>query len=363
MKAGPSNNNTSRTTNWNVACPKMCLIIVFVISASWGVFGCWLSSYSRLGGSVAKANAAKLSMIKLTHNICTAVNTDCLMTAADMSVIHTAITLTVNWNCRNLRIDRYTLRPHTTARTIELKLSSSRIISEAFFDTCVPVIPMAMPMSPRIRAGASFEPSPVTPTIWPSLFIPSTRIYLCYGLLLAITDRLFTIASNVSSSYLVYRTIFLLWWLFFSINLWFTSLSASRNLSPIYFYLRLSCLSNPIFYNFFINSLAYITLPYYILSSMIPTCYAILVAVILLSPVTISTLIPAFLQSSMAYLDYSLVRSSMPKMPSNINPCFSTYYSTYLFLFSFILFNSVKSSITWYATEIVRRPRLAIDYN
>lgn len=53
----------------------------------------------------------------------------------------TATMLTVSWNCRNLEILSYTLRPHITAFTMLLKLSSVRMISEASFATSVPAIP------------------------------------------------------------------------------------------------------------------------------------------------------------------------------------------------------------------------------
>ena len=49
------------------------------------------------------------------------------------------------------------------------KLSSVRIITAASFDTSVPVMPIATPMSAFLRAGASFTPSPVMATMfdWP----------------------------------------------------------------------------------------------------------------------------------------------------------------------------------------------------
>lgn len=53
----------------------------------------------------------------------------------------TATTLTVSWNCKNFAILSYTLRPHITAFTILLKLSSVNIISDASFATSVPAIP------------------------------------------------------------------------------------------------------------------------------------------------------------------------------------------------------------------------------
>lgn len=57
----------------------------------------------------------------------------------------TATTLTVNWNCKNFAMLSYTLRPHITAFTILLKLSSVNIISEASFATSVPAIPYENP--------------------------------------------------------------------------------------------------------------------------------------------------------------------------------------------------------------------------
>eukprot|EP00967_Tisochrysis_lutea_P014985 scaffold16864_cov27-Tisochrysis_lutea.AAC.5 len=51
-------------------------------------------------------------------------------------------------------------RPSSTAATIVAKLSSARTISAAVFATAVPD-PMAIPMLARLRAGASFTPSPL----------------------------------------------------------------------------------------------------------------------------------------------------------------------------------------------------------
>lgn len=197
---GPRKSKRRRTISWKIAWPMMCLSMVLVMSLSSGELGDWLRSYYLFGGYVAKASAAKLSIIRFTQSICTEASTDCLIIAADTRTMQTAIMFTVSWNCRNLRIDVYTFRPQTTAFTIELKLSSRIMMSEAFFDTWVPVIPIASPMSALIKAGASFAPSPVTPTIWPSLLIPSTNTYLCYGLLLAITTKSPTTSSNAFRS-------------------------------------------------------------------------------------------------------------------------------------------------------------------
>jgi len=54
--------------NWNIACPIMCLNIVFEIMYSSLEWGGLSSSYS-VGGSVAKASEANVSMMRLTHNI------------------------------------------------------------------------------------------------------------------------------------------------------------------------------------------------------------------------------------------------------------------------------------------------------
>jgi len=50
------------------------------------------------------------------------------------------------------------------AVTIELKLSSSKMIPEAYFATYVPAIPIAKPISAFFKAGASFVQSPVIAT-------------------------------------------------------------------------------------------------------------------------------------------------------------------------------------------------------
>jgi len=71
------------------------------------------------------------------------------------------------------------VRPSSTARTIELKLSSVRTIVAASFETSVPLMPIAIPMSARLRAGASLTPSPVTATISPSSLSIFTSLSLC----------------------------------------------------------------------------------------------------------------------------------------------------------------------------------------
>ena len=62
-----------------------------------------------------------------------------------------------------------------------VKLSSNSTIAAASFDTSVPVIPIATPMSARLSAGASFTPSPVIATTWPRVCSASTMFSLCSG--------------------------------------------------------------------------------------------------------------------------------------------------------------------------------------
>lgn len=83
-----------------------------------------------------------------------------------------------------------------TALTIELKLSSSKIIAADYRATYVPAIPIAKPTSAFLRAGASFVPSPVTATTYPLYLSPVTKAYLSYGRDRAKTKSLSLILSN-----------------------------------------------------------------------------------------------------------------------------------------------------------------------
>jgi hypothetical protein len=59
------------------------------------------------------------------------------------------------------------MRPSSTAATIEAKESSVRTMVAASRATSVPEAPIATPMSARLKAGASFTPSPVMATVGP----------------------------------------------------------------------------------------------------------------------------------------------------------------------------------------------------
>ena len=70
-----------------------------------------------------------------------------------------------------------TLRPSSTAASIEAKLSSNKTISAASRATSEDEgEPMAMPMCAALSAGESLTPSPVTATISPSLRRFSTNL-------------------------------------------------------------------------------------------------------------------------------------------------------------------------------------------
>ena len=60
------------------------------------------------------------------------------------------------------------------------KLSSDKIIRPAFLATSVP-LPIAIPMSAALMAGASLTPSPVIATTSPFFFSVSARSTLCSG--------------------------------------------------------------------------------------------------------------------------------------------------------------------------------------
>mmetsp|Transcript_10395 Transcript_10395/g.33012 ORF Transcript_10395/g.33012 Transcript_10395/m.33012 type:complete len:237 (-) Transcript_10395:1933-2643(-) len=134
-----------------------------------------------VGGSVASASAPSVSMMRLTHSIMTAFSGGSKPDTAPTKAMAMATTLTLSWNCRNLRMLSYTERPHLTACTMEENLSSRMTMSDASLATSVPVMPMATPMSASLSAGASFTPSPVMATTSPSSLSSRTSFCLWMG--------------------------------------------------------------------------------------------------------------------------------------------------------------------------------------
>jgi len=118
------------------------------------------------------------------------------------------------------------MRPLSTVDTMLAKLSSVRIISLASFATSVPVIPMAIPMSAFLRAGASFTPSPVMATMWP-LVLRALRILTLWRGLTRAKIRTFSTRRRSSSSVMCSSS-------------WPVSTSSPRRKSPICFPMALA---------------------------------------------------------------------------------------------------------------------------
>lgn len=62
-------------------------------------------------------------------------NGDYLKTAPPTKAITKATKFTVNWNCKNFLIESKMFLPHFIAVTIELKLSSNKIMPAAYLAT------------------------------------------------------------------------------------------------------------------------------------------------------------------------------------------------------------------------------------
>lgn len=186
----PLNNIVPRIIIWRMLWEIIFFHISAVIKLSNLEYG-FLSNSSSDGGSVARANEANVSMIKLIQSIWIGFKGDSFKTAAPVKANTKATTLTVNWNCKNFLIESNIFRPHFIAVTIDLKLSSRRMIPAAYLATYVPAIPIANPMSAFLRAGASLVPSPVIATTWSNCLSPVAIMYLSVGEERAKTFRLF----------------------------------------------------------------------------------------------------------------------------------------------------------------------------
>jgi hypothetical protein len=140
----------------------------------------FLSSSASVAGSIASASAAKVSMMMLIHRRCTVVRTDSSSSKAATvtKVMITVVMFVDSWNCKNLHMASFMQHPHIIALTIEQKLSSIRMISEASFATSVPAIPIEKPTLEVFSAGPSLVLSPVTPTTSQRDLRVSTRISL-----------------------------------------------------------------------------------------------------------------------------------------------------------------------------------------
>mmetsp|Transcript_1332 Transcript_1332/g.3649 ORF Transcript_1332/g.3649 Transcript_1332/m.3649 type:complete len:268 (-) Transcript_1332:1697-2500(-) len=219
----------------------------------------------------------------------------------------TATTLTTSWNCKNLRMLWYTLRPHNTALAIDLILSSRITISHDSLAVSVPSRPSANPTSASFSAGASFVPSPVTATTSPSRLCCLTSISLSVGVERASTRM--SSATRALSSLLIFRNTGP------SITAFGPSTAGSR----------------------------------------IPTSSAMNLAVRTLSPVTIRTVTPAPRSSSTASLDSGRIGSLIPTMPSSVRWCSGASSQKSLST------SGPARSMSRYARSSVRSPRFAMD--
>ena len=253
---------------------------------------------SLFGGNDAKAPAAKVSMIRLTHNIWVTVSGNSWPNIEPKNTITRATTLMVSWNKRNRWIFWYKERPHMTAVAILLNESSSKVISLASFATEVPV-PIESPTLAWFRAGASLVPSPVTATICPSFWSSSTNRCLSVGRARHMTFSFFTRSKASSSG------------------------SASKSVPVMMF----SSVSS---------------------GFQMPIWRAISRAVAVVSPVTILTWMPAFKHSATAAGTSSRTGSEIATNPRKMSPV-SANSEIGWSLFSFmILYANPRVRIAWF---------------
>ena len=195
-----------------------------------------------IGFSAPSARAGSMSVPRSTASICIIVSGSGIFRRINARYGTASGILDAKIYVMNFLIFSYTVLPSSTALTIVAKLSSSRTISDASFATSVPEIPIAIPISAFLSAGASLTPSPVTATTSPSSCNTDTTLILCLGV----------IRANITS---------------FSESFSLNSLSLIR-----------------------MNSLPSITTGFPLTS---PISFAIATAVLLASPVIIITFIPA----------------------------------------------------------------------
>ncbi|KAG5460648.1 MAG: hypothetical protein BJ554DRAFT_7277 [Olpidium bornovanus] len=93
-----------------------------------------------------------------------------------------------------------TLPSSIAFNTIE-KSSLTKIMSAASLATSVPLLPMEMPMSASLSAGASLTPSPVIATTSPAAWNARTIIILCLGVVRAntVTDLIASCSCHSES--------------------------------------------------------------------------------------------------------------------------------------------------------------------
>mmetsp|Transcript_24308 Transcript_24308/g.69834 ORF Transcript_24308/g.69834 Transcript_24308/m.69834 type:complete len:295 (+) Transcript_24308:866-1750(+) len=166
-------------------------------------------------------------------------------------------------------------RPSSTAATMVAKLSSARIMSAASLATSVPAMPIATPMDACCSAGASLTPSPVIAGTSPAVRRILTSSCLSRG---SVREKTIEWRCSVSSS----RRF---------------SAESAKNSAPVK---ERPCSDSP--------------------SGKIPISLAMTSAVGFVSPVIITTRMPACLHRPMAVVTSGRAGSLMPTRPTKVSP-------------------------------------------
>jgi len=120
------------------------------------------------GPSYAIAIAGTISVPILIYIISSALNGDGIDIKMLRSTgINSGMLVAISYVMTFFKLSNKSL-PSIIPCTIEAKLSSSKIISDASLATSVPSIPIAIPISAFFMAGESLTPSPVTATMYPA---------------------------------------------------------------------------------------------------------------------------------------------------------------------------------------------------
>lgn len=252
-------------------------------------------------------------MMRLIHNIWIGLSTSLWRREAPIIVTETATIFTVSWNWMNLRIESYIFLPQSTALTIELKLSSIKIIAAASLATEVPLTPIAKPTSAFLKAGASLVPSPVTATILPRSLRPVTRQYLSSGRERAKISRL----SFNLSNYLPLAIVSTLNYLF---SFEACSISVGQSHLAVLHFVHTTPPTN-------LENSGPSRAIAFLLFLKRPIYFAIAVAVMILSPVTILTVMPALWHDSIASCTSGRGMSLIPTIAMSMRLCFSISYT------------------------------------
>lgn len=132
-------------------------------------------------GSNASIKPSKMAVVIFIHKICNGIIGS--TTPAKIAARITRPSPRFVGNVQTINFVRLsnTPRPSSTAASMDAKLSSVSTISDASLATSVPVIPIAVPISARFKAGASFTPSPVIATTCAEDCRACTRRSFCSG--------------------------------------------------------------------------------------------------------------------------------------------------------------------------------------